>query len=82
MNELDKYMYGSAVIVGLMMNKIMNCNTTLCNYHGAALADAMQLTNFLRDIREDYIELDRIYMPLDELMKFGLTHDDIINLCK
>lgn len=82
MKELSQYMYGSAVIVGLMMNKIMDCNTTLCNYHGAELADAMQLTNFLRDVREDYIELDRIYLPSEELAKFWLTHDDIIDLCK
>ena len=82
MNELSQYMYGSAVIVGLMMNKIMDCNNALCNYHGAELADAMQLTNFLRDIREDYIGLDRIYLPSEELLKFGLSHDDIISLCK
>lgn len=82
MRELSQYMYGSAVIVGLMMNKIMDCNNALCNYHGAELADAMQLTNFLRDVREDYIELDRIYLPSEELSKFWLTHDDIISLCK
>lgn len=82
MSELYDYMYGSAVIIWLMMNKIMNCNTTLCNYHGWELADAMQLTNFLRDVKEDYIQLDRIYLPSEELAKFWLTHEDIINLCK
>lgn len=80
--EVYDYMYGSAVIVGLMMNKIMDCNNALCNYHGAELADAMQLTNFLRDIREDYFELDRIYLPSEELSKFWLTQEDIIDLCK
>jgi 15-cis-phytoene synthase len=82
LEELNKYMYGSAVIVWLMMNKIMNCNNAHCNYHGGELADAMQLTNFLRDICEDYVELGRVYMPSEELSKFGLTHDDIIDFCR
>lgn len=81
MAQLNQYMYGSAVIVGLMMNKIMGCNNSLCNYYGGQLADAMQLTNFLRDIREDYRDLGRIYMPSEELRLFGLSHDDIIELC-
>jgi 15-cis-phytoene synthase len=42
----------------------------------------MQLTNFLRDVYEDYIDLDRIYMPSDDLMKFGLTHTDITQFCQ
>ncbi|NCQ82221.1 squalene/phytoene synthase family protein [bacterium] len=41
----------------------------------------MQLTNFLRDIAEDYVELDRIYMPQKELEQFGLSHDNIIQFC-
>ena len=41
----------------------------------------MQLTNFLRDIREDYVELDRIYMPMKELEIHGLSHQDIISYC-
>jgi phytoene synthase len=42
----------------------------------------MQLTNFLRDVYEDYSDLDRIYMPTDELNQFGLTHEDIIKFCQ
>jgi phytoene/squalene synthetase len=37
----------------------------------------MQLTNFLRDVREDYEQLGRIYIPSDILKKYGLSHDDI-----
>jgi phytoene synthase len=36
----------------------------------------MQLTNILRDIAEDW-ERDRIYLPAEELAKFGLTEEDI-----
>jgi len=35
------------------------------------------LTNFLRDIGEDYEDLGRVYMPKDELALFGLTTADI-----
>jgi phytoene synthase len=40
------------------------------------LGTAMQLTNILRDIAEDW-DRDRLYLPLDELDKFGLTAEDI-----
>jgi phytoene synthase len=36
----------------------------------------MQLTNILRDIAEDW-QRDRLYLPADELEKFGLTAEDI-----
>ena len=38
----------------------------------------MQFTNFLRDIKEDIVYLDRIYLPLEDLQKYGLDHNDII----
>ena len=37
---------------------------------------AMQLTNILRDIKED-AERDRIYIPLDEMARFGYSEDDL-----
>ena len=42
------------------------------------LGEAMQYTNFLRDVREDRLEHQRIYMPSERLESFGLTHDDIV----
>jgi phytoene/squalene synthetase len=46
--------------------------------YAEVLGDAMQFTNFLRDIKEDVIYLDRIYLPLKDLQKYGLDHNDII----
>jgi phytoene synthase len=46
------------------------------------LGEAMQYTNFLRDIYEDYIAYGRIYMPSDKLTEYGLTHNDIIHFCQ
>lgn len=72
--ELDAYMWGSASVVGIMM-------THICGYVGGhdtidrahMLGDAFQVTNFLRDIGEDYDTRARIYMPQDELALYGAT---------
>jgi len=75
--ELEDYMYGSAGVIGLMVTRIVGYASDEAFRHALQLGYAFQLTNFLRDIREDYDELGRIYMPQDELARFGLTSDDI-----
>ncbi len=75
--ELENYMYGSAAVVGLMMTHVVGFSDERALHHAAQLGYAMQLTNFLRDIDEDFIERGRIYMPLDELARFGLSEEDI-----
>lgn len=76
--ELDAYMEGSAQAVGLMMSHVIGFQPGALEY-ARALGNAFQLTNFLRDIREDYELRDRIYMPQDELARFGLSDEDIRN---
>jgi 15-cis-phytoene synthase len=75
--ELEDYMYGSAAVIGLMVTRIVGYSSDAAFYHAKQLGYAFQVTNFLRDIREDYDELGRIYMPLDELERFGLSEEDI-----
>ena len=41
------------------------------------LGEAMQYTNFLRDIAEDRNDHQRVYIPLDRLQLHSLTHEDI-----
>lgn len=79
--QLTNYMYGSAVVIGHMMCQIVGVKNHKAYIYATKLANAMQMTNFLRDIQEDYNILDRIYIPSFDLAKFGLTHDDIIDLC-
>lgn len=83
--ELEWYMYGSASVVGLMMCHLIGFTDsqyeTLAKEYATVLWNAMQLTNFLRDVREDYEDLNRIYMPLEDLQHHGLSHDDIISFC-
>lgn len=75
--ELEDYMYGSAGVIGLMVTRIVGFSTADAFPYAIKLGYAFQLTNFLRDIREDYDALGRIYMPKDEMAQFGLTSEDI-----
>jgi phytoene synthase len=51
--DLDEYIYGSAAVVGLMMHRGVGVTDVAANLHAEALGVAMQLTNFLRDVREE-----------------------------
>ena len=67
--ELDRYMDGSAASVGRVMAAILGARREAETF--ARLGVAFQLTNFVRDVRVDY-ELDRIYLPAEELERFGV----------
>jgi len=75
--ELEEYMYGSAGVIGLMVTRIVGYSTPDAFPYAIKLGYAFQLTNFLRDIREDFDELGRVYMPEDELARFGLEPVDL-----
>jgi len=78
-DELEEYMYGSAGVIGLMVTRIVGFSSEAAFPHALKLGYAFQLTNFLRDIREDIDELGRVYMPQDELQRFGVDHQDILD---
>ncbi|MCO5555105.1 hypothetical protein L7F22_008646 [Adiantum nelumboides] len=81
-DELYLYCYYVAGTVGLMSVPVMGISpqskaTTESVYNAAlALGIANQLTNILRDVGED-ARRGRIYLPRDELARFGLGEDDI-----
>ena len=75
--ELEEYMYGSAGVIGLMVTRIVGFSTPDAFPYAVKLGYAFQLTNFLRDIREDFDDLGRVYMPEDELAKFDLEPVDL-----
>lgn len=85
--QLEWYMYGSASVVGLMMCHLIGFvypkDERIAKQYATKLWNAMQLTNFLRDVREDYEELGRIYIPLDHesIITWSINHDDIISFC-
>jgi phytoene synthase len=75
--ELEQYMWGSASIVGHVMTFIVGYRDKTAFDHAKALGEAMQLANFLRDIDEDYVKRNRIYMPQDHLATFAATEQMI-----
>jgi phytoene synthase len=77
-DELDVYCYKVASVVGLTMTKIMGYNNDKALEHAIQLGKAMQLTNILRDVADDY-SMGRIYLPKEELEKFDYTVEDIKN---
>lgn len=74
--ELSDYCYKVAGVVGLIMLKIFGFNEQKAKDYAVDLGIAMQLTNILRDIREDFAR-GRIYLPEDEMADFGVTEADI-----
>jgi len=74
--ELDAYCYKVASVVGLMMSEIFGYSSKSALPYAIYLGKAMQLTNILRDVHEDYL-MDRIYLPHDERKFFGYTEEDI-----
>lgn len=76
--ELEAYMHGSAGAVGHMMTSVMDPDDPeRAKPHARALGEAFQLTNFLRDVREDVVDRDRIYLPLETLDAYGVTEADV-----
>jgi phytoene synthase len=73
--ELEAYMDGSAGSVGRIMAKLLGVPA---RHHGGygRLGQAFQLTNFIRDLREDG-QLDRIYLPADERARFRVEVRDL-----
>ena len=73
---LDRYMYGSAEVIGLQMLPMLGTvgPAEEAAPYAAALGKAFQLTNFLRDVDEDLVR-NRIYLPADELAAFGVDRD-------
>jgi len=74
--ELDLYCHRVAGTVGLMMAPVLGCDNPAAHTAAANLGKAMQLTNILRDIKEDF-ERGRIYLPADELAAFDLSEETL-----
>ena len=75
-DELSLYCYRVASTVGLLCLRIFGCDTPESRLYAEKLGIGMQLTNILRDIREDY-DRDRIYFPREDLVRFGINDGDI-----
>ena len=78
-DELRRYCYGVASTVGLICLEIFGYRDgPQARRHAEDLGIALQLTNILRDIRED-ARRDRIYIPTEELERFGYSDADVFD---
>ena len=78
--DLAEYMRGSSVAVANMMMAAMemsDADREEAQSHAAALAEAFQLTNFLRDVREDIHDYGRVYIPRETLERYGVSETDL-----
>jgi phytoene synthase len=74
--ELYHYCYHVASVVGLICLHVFGSSDPSAPERAIACGIAFQLTNILRDIRED-LDRDRIYLPLEDLNRFGYSVDDL-----
>jgi 15-cis-phytoene synthase len=72
--DLYAYVYGSAAVIGSMMVPVLGAPER-ARERAMDLGVAFQLTNFLRDVAEDWYR-GRIYLPLEDLDRFGVTEWD------
>ena len=74
--ELKVYCYRVASVVGLICIEVFGYDDESAKEYAVDLGLAMQLTNILRDLKEDSGR-DRIYIPLDEMERFGYSEDEL-----
>jgi phytoene synthase len=80
MAALDRYMWGSASVIGLQVLPVLGTAPGVARAEAApyaiALGEAFQLTNFLRDVAED-IDRGRVYLPADLMATHGVTREQL-----
>ena len=73
-SELEDYCYKAASVVGLMCIYVFGFRDTRAEECAISLGMAMQLTNICRDVADD-LSLGRIYLPSDEMLRFGYSEE-------
>ncbi|HWL54979.1 MAG TPA: squalene/phytoene synthase family protein [Chthoniobacteraceae bacterium] len=76
---LRLYCYRVASVVGLVSIEIFGYQNEATRRYAVDLGYALQLTNIIRDVAKDLANDGRIYLPADELERFGITRDDLLH---
>jgi len=77
--NLALYCHRAASVVGLLSVEIFGYKNRNTLKYAENLGMALQLTNIIRDVRED-AERGRIYLPQDELQRFNIKSEDLLEL--
>ncbi len=75
--RLELYCYRVASVVGLLSIEIFGYQNPACRDYAVYLGKALQLTNILRDVKND-ADRERIYLPQTELKKFNVSDSEIL----
>lgn len=75
--DLRLYCHRVASAVGLVSIEIFGYQNNECRQYAVDLGLALQLTNILRDVGEDWANGGRIYLPQEDMARFGCSRDDI-----
>lgn len=75
--DLERYCHRVASAVGLLCIEIFGYEDPRTRDYARELGLALQLTNILRDVASD-ATIGRIYLPLDELERFGVTERELL----
>jgi phytoene synthase len=75
--DLRLYCYRVASAVGLVSIEIFGCREPGSRDYALSLGLALQITNILRDVGEDWRNGGRIYLPREEMARFGYTEADL-----
>ena len=78
--DLQRYCYHVAGVVGLIMCRVLGLRDASAEANAVAMGNAMQLTNILRDVKEDFAR-DRVYLPQEDLRRFGVAESDLAAMC-
>jgi phytoene synthase len=75
--ELEQYCYRVASTVGLICAEVFGYHQEKTKEYAVNLGKALQLTNILRDIKDD-AKRGRIYLPQEDLQRFGYTEEELL----
>jgi 15-cis-phytoene synthase len=74
--DLYDYCYHVASVVGLVCIRIFGYRDPIAEEYAEHLGIAFQLTNILRDVKED-AAMARVYLPQEDLERFGVTAEEL-----
>lgn len=77
-DDLSGYIWKVACAVGLVSVRLFGCTDPAADRYAESLGRALQLTNILRDVHEDLGNGGRIYLPMEDLARFGLCEGDFL----
>jgi len=76
-DDLRLYCHRVASVVGLVSIEIFGYSDPGCKEYALHLGLALQLTNIIRDVGQDFSNGGRIYLPAEDMARFGYTHEDL-----